>query len=268
MSVELKIRWDGNVPGLADHRLSIGAFGEALPLLLAAARRIATQIVQTATEGEAPETGRFANLARILDIEIVSIEGNSTGVNALVSFQGGGANVNPAFLDLPTRTTTALLDAIASESDRRPANSAVRKYLRMLPGGLREQVYEVFEGGASLKRVELKDVSIAELPEPLPAITQYEGVVLGVGFEPGKYEVRIKTDSNTTFILLSPPEAVDRAIEYRNQRVRALCVQQDERRGRLLMLNRATDPPFQFSPEQVETQIFRRWDTLLRELAK
>jgi hypothetical protein len=266
MAVELKIRWDGQAPGLAEHRLSVGAFGEALPLLLAALRRIATQIVRVAVEGEAPQTGRFANLARQIDIEIVGVEGNSTGVNALVSFQDSGLEAGAAFLDLPSRSAQELLDAIGRESNNKPANVAVRKYLRALPDGVHKQVYELYEGGTMSKHIEIGDVRIAELPEALPVLREYEGVVVGVGFEPGKNEVRIKTDTNTVN-LISPPEAVDHAIDYRNEKVRAISVQ-DEKRARLISLNKASDPKFQFSPEDIEKHIFKRWNSLLAQLAK
>src|SRR2546428_14159286 len=87
MATQLKIRWDGDVPGLAEHRLSVAEFGRSLTLLLTALRRIATQIVGTAVAAEQPKRGgRFANLARQMDIEVVKIEGNSSGFDAIVSF--------------------------------------------------------------------------------------------------------------------------------------------------------------------------------------
>lgn len=269
MAVELKIRWDGNVPGLSEHRLSVGAFGEALPLLLAALRRIATQMVRTAIEGEAPQTGRFANLARRLDIEIVGLQGNSAGVDALVAFQDEGPmlGADAAFLDLPGRATLELLDAIEKETSDRPANVAVRKYLRSLPDGVHRQVYELYEGGKVLKRIDVGDMRIAELPPSLPVLREYEGVVVGVGFEPGRNEVRIKTETDASFTLFSPSESVDRAIELRNEKIRALAVH-DERRGRLISLNKASDPKFRISDDAIEIHLFRRWGSLLTRLAK
>jgi hypothetical protein len=63
---ELKIEWEGVAPGLADKRLSLSAFGEPLTILLAALRRIASNLVGDALEEK--NVGRFTNAARQLDI--------------------------------------------------------------------------------------------------------------------------------------------------------------------------------------------------------
>jgi hypothetical protein len=90
--------------------------------------------------------------------------------------------------------------------------------------------------------------------------------VVGVGFEPGRPEVRIKNETMTTS-LTSAPEAVEHALELRHDRVRTLSVHVASR-TRLISLNRSTYPRFVFSPAAVEEHIFRRWDTLLERLAK
>ena len=45
MATRLEIQYDGTVPGLNEHRLSLSAFGPSLNALLRAIRRIATNMV-------------------------------------------------------------------------------------------------------------------------------------------------------------------------------------------------------------------------------
>jgi hypothetical protein len=133
MASQLRIRFDGEVPGLAEHRLSLAGFGKPLAVLLQALRRIATQMAGNAEGAELPKRGgRFANLAKQLDIEITSIEGNSSGIDAVITF-AFPPDEFPLLLDLGDRATIELLDSIDSESKGVPRNWAVRNYLTSLP---------------------------------------------------------------------------------------------------------------------------------------
>src|SRR5947209_608331 len=144
MAYELEIHFDGDAPGIAEHRLSVSAFGPALNQLLNALRRIATQMVSSAMEGEQPKVGRFADPARNLDIEITKVDGNSLGISTVVSFRQPPPPPQaslPLWNDLPERAGKELLDAIERESNGQLANTAVRTYLSLLPSGVRHQKY-------------------------------------------------------------------------------------------------------------------------------
>ncbi len=265
MAAEIKIRWDGDVPGLDQHRLSLAAFADPLNQLLLALRRIATQIVSLAVEHERPKTGRFANLARQLDIEITSIEGNSTGFNGVVAFYQPPEEL-PLFADLPDRAVTELLDSIERESRGQATNWAVRKYLTSLPRAVHRQVYELHENGTTKKRVEIGDINLTEVPGEFPSLRELDGSVVGVGFEPGKSEVRMKSESATaTFD--ATDEQVERALEVRKEDVRSLGVY-DGKRTRLLHIAKASEPRFQVTEEAVEEHIFGRWSGVFARLAK
>jgi hypothetical protein len=114
VTVELKIKWEGEVPGLAEKRLSLGAFGEALTNLLAGLRRIATNIVGDAFE-EKQSIGRFANVARRLDIEITALVRESSGVNSIITVTTPIGDTLP-LLDLAVSAGTQLFDALDYES--------------------------------------------------------------------------------------------------------------------------------------------------------
>lgn len=261
MPAELKIRWDGDVPGLAEHRLSLDAFGEPLSLLLAALRRIATQMVSSAVE---PKIGRFANVARWIDIELVKISEGSSGPDALVVFHNPPDEL-PLWADIPTRATVEMLEALELESKGQVRNSAVRPYLRALPKTVRRQVYE-YTNGAAHKRVEIGDIALTDLPLELPTLRKMEGNIIGVGFEPGRTEVRIRTET-TQPPMAATPQAVEQALELRHDNVRTISVHAGTR-ARLVALRRSIDPDFKFDSQAATKHIFDRWDNVLRQLAK
>ncbi|HZU44493.1 MAG TPA: hypothetical protein VE994_17590 [Terriglobales bacterium] len=265
MSAEIRIRWDGDVPGLAEHRVSLTYFGEALALLVAALRRIATQIVSAAANADNPKSGRLTNVARQLDIQIESIQGNSGGFDGIVTFEPP-PDVLPLFGDLPARATIELLDSIERESKGQPSNWAVRKYLSALPTGVRKQTYDFHDNGAVKKHVEIGDVQFAAIPADLPSLREYEGDIVGVGFEPGRPEVRIKTGVSTPN-LDATSEQVEEALHMRKEKVRVLGVN-DGKRTRLLAVAEIHEPRFERTDEAVEEHIFKRWSGVFSRLAR
>jgi hypothetical protein len=265
MVSELKITWDGTVPGLSEHRISIDAFGNALPLLLIALRRIAHQMVSEATEGDRMPRGRLANAAKNLDIEIGSVKQNSSGVDALITFRNPPPQID-MFATLAERATVGLLDAIEMESSGKPANASVRNYLRALPEGMNRQLYEFFEDGTIRKRAEVGKLILAELPPDLPLLRTIEANIIGVGFEPGRNEVRVRTDTNPFMTLAAASEDVDKSLQMRHEKVRAILV--EAKKSRLIGIRRASDPKFQFNAETARKHIFEKWGNVLKALAK
>lgn len=269
MASELKILWEGRAPGLDKHRLSVGAFGEPLNLLLTALRRIASQMVGSAVEGDQVQTGRFASTAKNLDIEIVGLEEGSTGVRTeLVLREPPPAQIT-MFGDLLDRATEELLDSIERESKGQWTHASVRNYLRSLPPGVTRQVYELKNSAKPAKTVEIKDVHFTTPPAGFPYLVEIEGNVVGVGFDPGRNEVRVKAEETPSAVTASAtPDAVDKALTLRKEKVRAVAVNVSGKRPRLISLNRSTDPHFKFTTEAAEEHIFKRWKELLGRLAK
>jgi len=264
MAIQLDIEWDGSAPGLQDHRLSLSAFGDALTCLLAALRRIATNIVGDAVEGEAAEVGRFANAARLLDIQIENIKHGSSGFAGLVSIHTPQGENMQLFDDLPHAAGMQLLEAVEMESRGTLKNAGVRRYLRALPAGVYRQTYVLHQNGNEFKRVELGDMALSDLLSDLPYVAEVWGRIVGVGFEPGKNEVRIKSDDGRQVTLSASALHVDNALELRSSPVKALAVMQ-EGGSRLLRLRGADIP---WSVPTREEAIFGKWDGLLRRLAQ
>jgi hypothetical protein len=267
MAVELRIVWDGDVPGVAEHRLSIAAFGEALNLLLAAYRRIASNMFGAAEEYAV--TGRLHNLTHLLDVEIAAIEGTSTGIVAYATFHQEALAQIPFFVtDIPERAAAELVESIEEEGNGRPRNATVRKFLAALPRGLAHQRYEVRNGGGPLHA----PVVLGEmhLPAPslvdLPYLFEFAGDVIGVGFEPGKSEVRVRTVNNEHWQFSASTALVERALALRHGEVRGMGVRRKE--ARLLRLDAVDAKPFTLTVELAERHVFSRWDELLTRLAQ
>jgi hypothetical protein len=263
MPIELEIVWDGDAPGLRDHRLSLGAFSESLSFLLLALRRIATKIVGEAVEGDGPNTGRFTNEARQLDIQIERIVGNSSGFRGAVALHNPTGRV--ALFDfLAESAGSELLDAIREESHGIMKNFAVRRYLRALPHGVLTQRYVLRDGDRLIR-----DVSIGtmELPDPLADLAylrEFSGFIVGVGFEPGKSEVLIKSNDGHVQRLAASARQVETALELRGEEIKVLAVIQ-EPSSRLLRIRKLESS---WPTPSRDAALFGKWDELLRRLAR
>jgi hypothetical protein len=222
-------------------------------------------MVTQAVEPERPSSGRFANLARQLDIEITSIEGGSAGFDGVVSFVQPPDEL-PLFADIAERASFALLDSIDRESKGQATNWAVRNYLSMLPAGITRQTYDLFENGTSRKRVEIGSVALMEVPEEFPFLREIDGHIVGVGFEPGRPEVRVKGDTTTASFGASA-EQVEAALTIRRDAVRALGVHAGKQ-TRLLRIRRSSEPRFMVTDAAIEEHIFNRWAGVFARLAQ
>lgn len=263
MSIRLSVKWEGDAPGLMESRLSLSAFGEALTYLLSALRRIATNIVSEAIGDRQASVGRFTKEARQLDIEITSLLKNSSGFDSLVTLSTPLGENLQLYADLPEKASKVLLGAIEAESQGLLTNAIVRRYLESLPSGIRQQTYQLYRDGDALQIVSFGPMSLAQIPAHVPYLAEYVGRIVGVGFEPGRPEVRLKTDA-TTEILAATPQQVETALELRHDSVRAIVVIQDGLQ-RVLILQHA-DASIHRSTR--ESAIFDRWDSVLRRLAQ
>jgi hypothetical protein len=269
MAYELDIHFEGDAPGLEEHRLSVSALGSPLNALLTALRRIATQMVSSAVEGEMPKVGRFADPARNLDIEIAAIKDGSLGLMSVISFQAPPQMQPelPIWADLPERAGTELLNAIERESQGQLTNSAVRKYLSSLPVGIKRQQYDFRSNGRVIRSLEIGDVRLTSVPPELPYLQRASGSIVGVGFEPAKSEIRVKPDGGAITASSATDQEVEKALEMRHEKVRILTVH-TPRGTRLISLKRASEARYEFDPEVAKKQLFSRWDNVLRVLSK
>jgi hypothetical protein len=262
MPLELKIRWQGVAPGLEEKRLSLGAFADPLAKLLASLRRIATNIISQAFD-DRRATGRFANAARQLDIEITNLIKESSGFDSVITVTTPFGDTLP-LLDLGESAGKSLLEALDAESRGIATNANVRNYLRSLPGGIVRQDYSLHRNGTVLKHVSFGEAALPELPPDLPYIAHFIGDIVGVGFEPGRSEVRIKVDSGTTLTFVANSRQVEQALNLRHVKIQAVTVA-TAGSHRLLILQPA-DAPIATSTR--EEAVYNRWQTVLKRLAQ
>jgi len=268
MATRLKIIWDGDVKGLNEHRLSIDAFGYAIVKLLPLLRRIASGIVTKALGTERSLKGRYAEAARRIDIEIVGIEQNCSGISAIVTFDPPFPFQPDLLGDLDARAAVEFCDSVEWESKGVPKDSNVRDWLHDLPDGIRYQKYVVEdESGNTIREpVEITDIHLAETQTALPCLVRYSGHVIALGFEPGKSEIRLKKADGGTVNLLATNDQVLIAWSLRETRVRVLAVQTIERK--LLTIEEDDAPEFVVTDELAQEYVFQKWDEVLRRLAQ
>lgn len=259
-NTQLEIIWTGPLQSLVEHRVSLSAFADPLSNLLAAARRIASNMVGDALEPAS--VGRLAKEAHQVDIEISGVIGNSAGVATVMTFQSENTQ-QPLFNDMPENVGLALLEAIEQEAKGNLKNSGVRRYLQSLPTLLTHQSYKLHENGRSIKFVEIGTMNLPEAPIDLPYLSEITGRIVGVGFEPGKPEIRVKSDDAQVTISATPKQ-VDKALEYRNSEVHVLFLKHGIK-SRLMTLRDTSMPRIHGSTDEF---IFKKWNTLLMRLAQ
>ena len=269
MDVKLQIQFEGTAPGLAEHRLSLGAFSKALEQLLATYRRIASGLITNALEepGYGISGGKYAKEAERLDLEIEAITEGSTGLEILCTSRLGVGDNLQLFAGLALDTSRQMLDYIEAESRGQPRHVAARKFLAALPPGVSGQRYRLLHNGKCDKEVTIGEFAVLELPRPGPHLESFVGFVVGVGFEPGKAEVRLKHLSTERQVTCSAtPEQVGAAIRLRDLQADAMILA--GQKCRLLWL-RPSEPGWEPPPAEERTKmVLDKWDDVLRRLPR
>lgn len=258
----LRVVWDGAVPGLSEHHVSISQFGPALTQLVAAARRIASNNVTAALEPA--DTGRLANTAKNLDIQIVEVIEGSGGFAMEITFDSPGQQ-DSLFETMAEKVGLELLESIEAESKGILKNAAVRRYLQALPRGLTRQSYSLTDKRGVVREVQLGNVTLAPPVQDLPSLVEISGRVAGVGFPPGTTEVKIKAEGVVQMTASATEKQVARALQLRSGEVRSLAVSSADGL-RLLVLE-----PSEFSRSaraaRANQAIFDKWSETFQELA-
>jgi hypothetical protein len=263
--VYLEIVWDGQVQGLQERRLSLEAFGPALRQLLSAVRRIASDLeLQARGPGERRAQGRLAKEASNLDVQVETIRANSP-VTLKCAIVPVNMPARPLLADLPERTIEHFLHDIERESQGSPAHYRARKFLQALPPGLAEQRY-VFRraDGSVVREIQIGRMAIAQ-PMRSPYLAEVSGVLVGLGFEEGRSEVKVRASNGELVSAAATPEQVEEALGLRLRQVELLAVVEQTRMKLLRLSEVSLSPP----DEATRTRyVFETWDELLKRLAK
>ena len=267
MMTKLRVNYEGTTPGLENHRLSVSHFGEPLNKLVVALRRIASNMISQATGEEAGAAGgRLAKKAQAIDVEIAAIEPGSVGLALVVVARLVGGQ-GELFDNLPDRACAEFVSAVENEAQGKTHSAMVRKYLESLPTGLTTQRYELMRSDGTCIKAFIENVEIANIAAESPSLDEIEGSIIGVGFEPGRWEVRIMDSlARHPVNCLANSKLVEDAIALRSKRIRVLTVSNGAR-VRLLRLQDADAPTIELSEAQRQELVFGRWDDLMRRLA-
>lgn len=258
---QLEIVWDGSVRGLSEHRVSLAAFGPAMTQLLAATRRIASQLIQNAHE--ASDKGRLVKAATHIDIELARVKEGSSGFESVLTFDapGGQAVMFDRFVE---DVGTELMDCIEYEARGVYKNAAVRRYLAYLPEGLTKQTYRLQKDGREIRSFEIGEMKLPEEVSSQPLVLlQALGSVIGIGFEPGRPEVRVKGDG-VTVTATANDKQIEKAIHFRGSEVFALAVASPEG-TRLISLKTAEER--EERRNKATEAIFEKWRGAFEALA-
>lgn len=260
MAHSLHIKYDGDVTGLSEHRLSLSEFGTALNELLRAVRRSVSNCVVSADGAEhGSRGGRFAKVAECLDLQITSLRDGCVELDLEVTVAG---QMDIFAIEEGLKD---FVNGVAAESAAQRRNAAVRKYLQALPVGLKTHTYEAAHGDRVFATAIVTDT--VELTEEEHAATGFmlvdaDVTIRGVDFCPPA--VRITSEMGKT-TLKATDVLVARAIELRNQSVRVRYLPGP---GRLLSIRdgAATVEPPSFA--QTSDAVFERWDEVLMRLSR
>lgn len=267
MGVKLKVTFDGEEPGLAQHRLSLSAFGEPLKLLLSALQRTASGILAAALDDTeyGNRGGRLAAEARLLDLELASIEqGSAAPTFECVARPGSQLDLH-RFDTLGEQTVQRLVQDLDAERQGRPANASVRRYLRSLPPGVRTQRYTAWANGSVLADIQFGELSLSEVPVQAARLVKMVGRIVGVGFDPGASHVALRTNSRTVRCSASS-EQVERALLLRHKDVVAAVL--DGQKPSLVWILDAATPLPRVPIESTIDHLRTNWAETMRILAQ
>lgn len=269
MRAELEIHWDGNGPGLAEHRLSVSALTTPLNLLLAAVRRIATNLAIEATDSErGARGGRFARFAENIDIQLSTVEQGCLHLTTEVVFPDPDdqlslfANVD----DLAGRTLKELVEAIDSESKGRARSAPVRKFLMSMEGIVSSHSYRASAGGTLLAHATIGEPTLLAEPTLGSYMVVYEGQVSGVLFEP-RPEIRLRNEGQS-FRVRAALADVEKALELRGRDVVVYAGKTETGIPSLLQLKPLAEAQVVPNQELRREHLLTRWRPLLERLAQ
>ena len=266
MSIGIKITWDGETPGLREHRLSVAAFAGPLEKLLNALRRRAANIVRDATGREETLRGRIGGEAARIDIEIANLVSGSAGIDGQITLLPPPEGQLALFSDLAADAADSVLDDLEQEGAGTPRDKCVREYLESLPSGLTRQQYSLTVDGSMRREVVLERVVLAQLGPDLPFLVETDGKLIAVGFDPGRRWIKIKSNDGPEVSINARDETVDRALEWRAKGdISVLYLDLGNGTRKLVRIQ-----PVDEAPPRLDTErfVFQKWKNVLEALAR
>jgi hypothetical protein len=261
MTTKLVIRWDGSVPGLQEHSLSLAAWAHVLPQLLVAYRRVASGML---TEAQSPEYGgkggQLHVQAKALDLRLRAI-----GEGCVVLDLEAASLAEQLDFVLAGRALGRLVEHVAAEAGSTASNGEVRKLLQMMPPGVTTQRWQAWEGDrllaeASFGAARLPPESVIDMPH----LIRVRGPIVAIGFDPPGITVR---EGSIRQKYSATEDQVEDALTLRAAEVVALGVR-THAGTRLLWVRREGAAVSRRSPEERAESIRTTWAAALEILGR
>jgi hypothetical protein len=270
MRGELQIIWDGQGPGLSEHRLSVAALGPPLTLLLTAIRRIATNLLSDATDSErGSRGGRFSRFAEGIDLRLSVVEQGCLHLCADVVFPDpdeSGLDLFASVDDLAGRTLESLLEAIEGESQGHPRSAVVRKFLKSLEGIVSSQSYRASVNGRLLAETSVGEPTLLTEPTLASYMVKYRGHITGLIFEP-KPEVRLRTEGQIHRLQASQ-ELVNQALALHGDEVTTYAMRSSSGVACLIHIEPSSGHAAELGTSTSQRSLIERWGVVLERLGK
>lgn len=269
METKLTIRWDGDLPSLKKHRLSLDAWLVPLQTLLRAMRRTASAMVVEAVDPQyGTGGGRFAHAAERIDLELEAVTDGCVTIRCFVA--GDDSPQAPLFPgnDLPTRAAARLLEDIEAEASGKIQSFMAREYLKSLPTGVTQHDYDLSQGGTKVKTVHVQGTLASEIPAEMPKLLHVRGKVAAVAFEPSSVTIRADVEEGRRITARCPEELVDKAIALRHSDVVALVSAGIGNRCRLVWIRDAAEHRQVPGADDRAQALSEAWSTTLAILAR
>ena len=263
MTAQLKIRFDGTAEGMAEHKLELGAWGDALKQLVSSLRRMASSLVKEAVEHE---SGRLKHGAE-LRVFLESLSGGCVQVNLDIGRPPVDVGYNiDLFNDLAPRTVDAFVRAVSDEGRGVTRSVQARKFLSLIPNGITSQKYQAFSNGVLLSEATLGAFTLPEEAIDTPLVIKTAAKIVGVTFEPN-LEIRFDAGEGGKFTCSASSEMIDEAIALHRGDVLVMATLQGSK-GRLLWIGEPTSFPAPMARTQRSEHVLSRWRQALAELSK
>lgn len=270
VSVELKISFDGNVPGLPQHRLSMSSFAEAFRLLSIAFQRTASFVLNDTLDPEnaVRRGGRLEKDAKRFDLELKCVEAGSACpvFECIARAPSAKAGAGPEEgEEEAARVVSRFVSDIEKERRGQACNPSVRSYLAALPAEVRKQRYTATKGDQLLADCSFDQPSLPEHTSPGTKLIQIRGNIISVGFPPGPLFIGIKKMDGHTMKCEATLEQANTAVALREQPVAAAVLHTEK--PSLLWIRAEADLP-EPNIDESFAHILKNWSRTLEILAE
>lgn len=266
--IEFRVRFDGPVPGLSEHRLSLAAFRIPLFKLLQALRQTADSVKR------GKDRSRIGKFGKLFDLQLVQItDGCVIPHFALVAAETDEVT-DEKLTEILTTTLVRFIDELKSEwRTSAPRSGGIRKYLQSLPEGLTTQEYEGIVAGKTVNKAVLS-TKMAAVPNKdddfrrtAPRLRQMVCKIIALRFSAKDGRITLRTPSGETFACHASTRLLDFAASvYKTPVVAQILVRHDM--NRLISLRDEHDLFEQMPLDDRREHLRKHWSETLQRLAE